>query len=185
VLGGEAGIGKSALLEHVATQAQRCRVLFGAGVEADTELAFAALHQVLSPLLGRVDRLLPPQRDAVNVALGLLAAPPPDRFLVALAVLNLLSDAASEQPVVCLIDDEQWLDRASAHALALAARRLDAAFGQPCTSRGRFRPPPPPVADAGRPAWPPGASAEDDRQRSECANRPGAPATWRMRRRPP
>jgi hypothetical protein len=126
VLRGEAGIGKSALLEHVATQAEGCRVLAGAGVQADTELAFAALHQVLSPLLGGVDRLPAPQRDAVRVAFGLLAAPPPDRFLVALAVLNLLSDAASEQPILCLIDDEQWLDKASVHALAFAARRLDA-----------------------------------------------------------
>jgi hypothetical protein len=101
-------------------------VLVGAGVEADTELAFAALHQVLSPLLGGVARLPPPQRDAVKVAFGLLAAPPPDRFLVALAVLNLLSDAASTQPIVCLIDDEQWLDKASVHALAFVARRLGA-----------------------------------------------------------
>jgi hypothetical protein len=103
VLCGEAGIGKSALLEHVATQAEGCRVLAGAGVQADTELAFATLHQVLTPLLGGADRLPAPQRDAVKVAFGLLAAPP-DRFLVALAVLNLLSDAASEQPILCLID---------------------------------------------------------------------------------
>jgi hypothetical protein len=104
VLRGEAGIGKSALLEHVATQAEGCRVLAGAGVQADTELAFATLHQVLTPLLGGADRLPAPQRDAVKVEFGLLAAPPPDRFLVALAVLNLLSDAASEQPILCLID---------------------------------------------------------------------------------
>jgi DNA-binding CsgD family transcriptional regulator len=126
VLRGEAGIGKSALLEHLASQAQGCRVLVGTGVQADTELAFAALHQVLGPLLGRVDRLPPPQRDAMKVAFGLLAAPLPDPFLVALAVLTLLSDAASEQPIICLIDDEQWLDKASVHALALVARRLDA-----------------------------------------------------------
>jgi predicted ATPase len=126
VLRGEAGIGKSALLEQVATQAEGCRVLAGAGVQADMELPFAALHQVLGPLLGGVDRLPPPQRDAVKVAFGLLAATPPDRFMVALAVLTLLSDAASEGPIVCLIDDEQWLDQASVHALAFVARRLDA-----------------------------------------------------------
>ncbi len=77
-------------------------------------------------MLGGADRLPAPQRDAVKVAFGLLAAPPPDRFLVALAVLNLLSDAASVQPILCLVDDEQWLDKASVHALAFAARRLDA-----------------------------------------------------------
>jgi DNA-binding NarL/FixJ family response regulator len=126
VLRGEAGIGKSALMEHVAARAEGCRVLVGVGVQADTELAFAALHQVLSPLLGGVDRLPPPQRDAVKVAFGLLAAPPPDRFLVGLAVLNLLSHAASEEPILCLIDDEQWLDKASVHALAFVARRLEA-----------------------------------------------------------
>jgi DNA-binding CsgD family transcriptional regulator len=126
VLRGEAGIGKSALLEVLASQTAGCRVLVGAGVQADTELAFAALHQVLGPLLGGVDRLPAPQRDALRVAFGLLAAPPPDRFLVALAVLSLLSDAASEQPIVCLIDDEQWLDKESVHALAFVSRRLDA-----------------------------------------------------------
>jgi hypothetical protein len=77
-------------------------------------------------MLGGVDRLPAPRRDAVKVAFGLLAAPPPDRFLVALAVLNLLSDAASVQPILCLVDDEQWLDKASVHALAFVARRLDA-----------------------------------------------------------
>jgi hypothetical protein len=95
VLRGEAGIGKSALLEYAATQAEGCRLLAGAGVEADTEIAFVALHQVLCPLLTGVDRLPPPQRDAVKVAFGLLTAPAPDRFLVALAVLSLLSEAAS------------------------------------------------------------------------------------------
>ncbi len=126
VLRGEAGIGKSALLEHIARQADGCRVLVGAGVQADTELAYAGLHQILGPLMSGVDQLPLLQRDAMRVVFGELAAPRPDRFLVGLAVLNLLSGAASEQPVVCLVDDEQWLDKASVQALAFVARRLDA-----------------------------------------------------------
>ena len=126
VLRGEAGIGKSALLRHIAGQANGCRLLVAAGVQADMELAFAGLHHILGALMGGIDRLPHPQRDAMRVAFGMLAAPPPDRFLLGLAVLNLLSAAASEQPVVCLIDDEQWLDRASVQVLAFVARRLDA-----------------------------------------------------------
>jgi hypothetical protein len=96
------------------------------GVEAEQELAFAALHQVCAPMLDRLDRLPVPQRDALNTAFGLSAGNPPDRFMVGLGVLGLLSDLAREEPVLCLVDDAQWLDRASAQVLGFAARRVRA-----------------------------------------------------------
>jgi DNA-binding CsgD family transcriptional regulator len=124
VLRGEAGIGKTALLEHLAAAAEGCRIARAAGVESEMELAFAALHTLCAPMLGRLARLPSPQRDALNTAFGMSAGPPPDRFLVGLAVLSLLADGAEEQPVVCVVDDAQWLDRASAQTLAFVARRL-------------------------------------------------------------
>jgi hypothetical protein len=127
VLHGEAGVGKSALLDRLAEQAaQDCRVLRAAGVESEMELAFATLHQLCVPMLGRLDDLPEPQRDALRTAFGISAGPPPDRFLVAMAVLSLLSDVADERPLLLLIDDEQWLDQASADVLALIAGRLKA-----------------------------------------------------------
>ena len=96
------------------------------GVQSEMELAFAGLHQLCAPMLGRAERLPVPQRDALRTAFGLAAGPPPDRFLVGLAVLSLLSEVAGERPLICLVDDEQWLDRASAQALGFAARRLAA-----------------------------------------------------------
>ena len=124
VLRGESGIGKTALLEYLRDRASGCRIARVAGIESEMELAFAGLQQVCAPLLGRVERLPVPQREAVSTAFGLSAGDAPDRFLVGLAVLTLLADAAEEQPLVCLIDDAQWLDRASAQALAFVARRL-------------------------------------------------------------
>jgi DNA-binding CsgD family transcriptional regulator len=125
VLRGEAGVGKSALLRHVAGAASGgCRVVHAAGVESEMELAFAGLHALCAPMLGRLGRLPNPQRDALTTAFGLSAGPPPDRFLVALAVLSLLADIAEEQPLVCIVDDAQWLDRVSAQTLAFVARRL-------------------------------------------------------------
>ncbi len=121
VLRGEPGIGKTALLEYATGRAFGLRLVRCAGVQSEMELPFAGLHQLCAPLLGRLDPLPEPQRDALRVALGLAAGPPADRFLVALAVLSLLSEAA---PVLCLIDDAQWLDRASAQALGFVARRL-------------------------------------------------------------
>jgi predicted ATPase len=94
------------------------------GVESEMELAFAGLHQLCVPMLGRLDGLPDPQRDALQTAFGLSPGAVPDRFLVGLAVLSLLSDAAEERPLLCVVDDAQWLDRASAQALAFAARRL-------------------------------------------------------------
>ena len=124
VLRGEAGIGKTALLEHLSAAAEGCRIVRAAGVESEMELAFASLHALCAPMLGRLGQLPLPQRDALNTAFGLSAGPPPDRFLVGLAVLSLLADAAEEQPLVCIVDDAQWLDRVSVQALAFVARRL-------------------------------------------------------------
>ena len=124
VLCGEAGLGKTALLEYVSKRASGCRIARAAGVESEMELAFAGLHQLCAPMLGRLDRLPAPQRDALGTAFGLRAGDAPDRFLVGLGALTLLSDAAETQPVVCLVDDAQWLDQASRQALAFVARRL-------------------------------------------------------------
>ena len=124
VVRGEAGVGKTALLEYVAEQASGCRIVRVAGVESEMELAFAGLHQLCAPMLDGLDGLSGPQRDALRVAFGLGGGDAPDRFLVALAALSLLADAAEHQPLVCLVDDAQWLDRASAQALAFVARRL-------------------------------------------------------------
>ena len=124
VLRGDAGIGKSVLLDYVRLRATGCRVMRAVGVQSEMELPFAALHQLCAPLLDRLERAPAPQREALRTAFGLSAGPAPDRFLVGLAVLGLLSEAAEEQPLVWLIDDAQWLDRVSAQALAFAARRL-------------------------------------------------------------
>src|SRR5580704_13500246 len=126
VLSGEAGVGKTALLDYVAGHAAGCRVVRAAGVQSEMELAFAGLQQLCKPLLDHLDRLPGPQGEALAIAFGLSAWPAPDRFLVGLAVLGLLSGAAGERPLICLVDDEQWLDDASAQALGFAARRLDA-----------------------------------------------------------
>src|SRR6516162_7214500 len=124
VLRGEAGIGKTALLGYLSAVAKGCRVIRIAGVESEMELAFAGLHALCAPMLGRVGQLPVPQRDALNTAFGMSAGPPADRFLVGLAILSLLADAAEEQPLVCLVDDAQWLDRVSVQTLAFVARRL-------------------------------------------------------------
>jgi DNA-binding CsgD family transcriptional regulator len=124
VLRGEEGVGKSALLAYLLERAGGCRIARVVGVESELELAFAGLHQLCAPWLDRLERLPGPQRDALGTAFGLSAGDAPDRFLVGLAVLGLLSDAAAERPVVCVVDDVQWLDRASAQTLAFVARRL-------------------------------------------------------------
>ncbi|WP_035869674.1 ATP-binding protein, partial [Kitasatospora cheerisanensis] len=126
VVHGEAGIGKTALLDELAAGAGPARVLRTTGIEAESDLPFAALHQLLRPALDRLGRLPGPQADALRTAFGLAAPTGQDRFLTGLAVLTLLSEYAGEDPVLCLVDDAQWLDRASLDALAFAARRLDA-----------------------------------------------------------
>ncbi|PWK83549.1 regulatory LuxR family protein [Lentzea atacamensis] len=124
VLRGEAGIGKSALVEHLVESASSCRVARAVGVESQMELAFAGVHQLCAPMMTHLDRLPGPQRDALAVAFGLSAGSVPDRFMVGLAVLSLLAEAAEERPLVCVVDDAQWLDRVSAQTLAFVARRL-------------------------------------------------------------
>src|SRR5579872_3738517 len=126
VVRGEPGIGKTALLDYLAAGATGCRVARAPGVQSEMELAFAALHQLCAPMLDRLDLLPDPQREALGTAFGITSGPPPDRFLIGLAVLSLLSDTAGKMPLLCLIDDQQWLDRASAQVLAFVARRLDA-----------------------------------------------------------
>lgn len=126
VLHGEAGVGKTALLDYVAGHAPGCRVARTAGVQSEMELPFAGVHQLCAPMLDRLDRLPAPQRDALRTAFGMRAGPTPDRFLIALATLSLLSEVASDEPLICLVDDHQWLDFASALMLAFAARRLGA-----------------------------------------------------------
>ncbi len=121
---GEPGVGKSALLDYLVQSASGCRVARAAGIEYEMELAYAGLHQLCAPMLGLRERLPGPQRDALETAFGLSSGPPPDRFVVGLAVLGLLSEVAEEQPLICVIDDAQWLDGASALALAFVARRL-------------------------------------------------------------
>jgi DNA-binding CsgD family transcriptional regulator len=124
VLRGEAGIGKTALLQYLAEQASSFRIAQVAGVESDMELAFASLQQLCAPLLGGLDVLPEPQRDALLVAFGRGAGPTPDRFLVGLAALSLMAAAAAEKPLLCVVDDVQWLDQVSAQTLAFVARRL-------------------------------------------------------------
>ena len=124
VVRGDAGVGKSALLEYLAERATDCRIVRTLGVESEMELAFAGLHQLCTPLLDRLASLPEPQQDALATAFGLRAGAPPDRFMVSLAVLSLVGAAAEERPLVCLVDDAQWLDRASAQVLGFVARRL-------------------------------------------------------------
>src|SRR6516164_7652951 len=129
VVHGDPGVGKTALLEYLAARACRCRVARMAGVQSEMELAFAGLHQLCAPMLEHLEhmeRLPVPQRDALLTVFGISAGPPPDRFLVGLAVLSLLSEVAGEQALICVVDDQQWLDHASAQALGFMARRLAA-----------------------------------------------------------
>ncbi len=126
LLRGEAGIGKTALLEHAAEAAQHMRIVQVTAVQSEMELDFAALHQLLVPFLGSLKRLPRPQREALGSAFGLVGGTEPDRFLVGIAALTMITEAAAHQPILCLIDDVQWLDKASVDALGFVARRLSA-----------------------------------------------------------
>ncbi|TWF74575.1 AAA ATPase-like protein [Pseudonocardia hierapolitana] len=126
VLRGEAGAGKSALLDHLAEHVRTGRVTRAAGVEPESEIAYSALQHLCAPLLRHLDRLPGPQRDALATAFGLGSGDPPEALLVGLAVLGLFAEAASEQPLVCIVDDVQWVDRMSEVILTFVARRLDA-----------------------------------------------------------
>ena len=124
VLRGDAGVGKSALLAYVSGRVAGWRVARALGVESEMELAYSGLHQLCAPVLDHLGRLPVPQRDALATVFGLSAGPAPDRFLVGLAVLSLLAEAAEQRPLICIVDDAQWLDQASAQVLAFVARRL-------------------------------------------------------------
>src|SRR5580704_5372818 len=124
VMRGEPGVGKTALLDWAVESAAGLRVARVAGVESEMELAFAGLQQLCAPMLDKLADLPDPQRAALGVAFGLETGEAPDRFLVGLATLSLLSEVAGQQPLLCVVDDAQWLDRASAQVLAFVARRL-------------------------------------------------------------
>src|ERR687890_671290 len=124
VLHGEAGVGKTALLRYCAQQASGFHVASVAGVECDMELPFAALQQLCASMLGRSDTLPIHQQTVLRVAFGLSSGDAPNRFLVALAALSLLAEVAAERPLLCVVDDAQWLDAESAQVLGFVARRL-------------------------------------------------------------
>ena len=124
VLRGEAGIGKTALLQYLIGSAAGFKVVRAVGVESEMELAYASLHQLCGPMLDRLGRLPAPQLEALEIVFGLSAGAAPDRFLVGLGVLGLFSEVSEERPLLCVIDDAQWLDQASALTLAFVARRL-------------------------------------------------------------
>ncbi len=128
VVRGEAGVGKTALLEYAVQSASDLRVVRAAGVESEMELPFATLHQVCAPMLDHLEQLPLPQREALQIVFGLSSGPAPDGFLVGLAVLTLLSEVAEERSILCVVDDAHWLDHASARTLAFVARRL---FAEP------------------------------------------------------
>jgi predicted ATPase len=126
VLRGQAGAGKSALLQDAVAQASDMQVLEARGIESEAELAFAGLHQLLRPALGQLEGLPPPQATALRAAFGLEQGRGDDRFLVSVAVLSMLAEAAERQPVLGVVDDAHWLDEASTNALVFVARRLEA-----------------------------------------------------------
>ena len=128
VVRGDPGVGKTVLLEYLAGRASGagCRVARAVGVQSEMELAFAGLHQLCAPILDHLERIPVPQHEALRTAFGVAAGPAPDRFFVGLAMLSLLSEVAGERPLICVIDDEQWLDRASVQALGFVGRRLGA-----------------------------------------------------------
>src|SRR5215469_3654407 len=124
VVRGEAGIGKTALLDYLVASVPELTVVRAVGVESEMELAYASLHQLCVPLLDRLDRLPDPQRQALEIVFGISSGGAPDRFLVGLAVLSLFAAVAEERPLLCVVDDAQWLDRTSGLTLAFVARRL-------------------------------------------------------------
>ena len=124
VLRGGPGIGKTALLRHLTGQASGFQVIRGSGIESEMELAFAGLHQLCAPMLDRLGSLAEPQQRALSIAFGLASGHNPDRFLVGLGALSLMAEMSEERPLLCVVDDAQWLDQASAQVLGFVGRRL-------------------------------------------------------------
>ena len=139
VLRGEAGVGKTALLRYAAARAVGTTVLSVTGIEAESDLDFAGLHSLVRPIVGLLPRLPAPQRDALAAGLGLMPAAGSDRFLVSAGVLSLLAEAAEECPLLCVIDDAQWLDTPSADALVFTARRVGCRGNRLPVRRPRWR----------------------------------------------
>ena len=143
VVRGEAGAGKTALLDYLAERAGSGRVIRAAGVEPEAEIAYAGLQQIVAPLMGHLDRLAEPQRAALSTAFGMSTGPAPEALIIGLAVLGLLAEGAAEKPLVCVVDDVQWMDRMSEVVLTFVARRLDAesvalVFGARCQGEERI-----------------------------------------------
>ena len=168
VVRGDPGVGKSVLLDHLAGRASGsgCRVARAVGVQSEMELPYAGLHQLCVPMLEHLDSIPVPQHDALRTAFGTAAGPVPDQFFVGLAVLSLLSEVAGECPLICVIDDGQWLDRASVQALGFVARRLAA------DPVGRGVRGPRPGRGAGRAA----GAGSDGAVRQRCAGAAGLSA---------
>ncbi|WP_127502635.1 BREX system ATP-binding domain-containing protein [Actinoplanes solisilvae] len=136
VMRGEAGSGKTALISYVSARAQKLQVLPVAGVESEQEMPYGGLHQLLAPLLGHLERLPAPQCEALSTVFGLNTGPMPDRLMVGLATLTLLAEASTDRPLICLVDNVQWLDSTTAYVLSFVARRLSAdAVGLLCATR--------------------------------------------------
>ncbi len=166
VLRGEAGIGKTALLEHLGASASGFRVARAAGVESEMELPHAALHQLCAPFADRIDGLPGPQRDALGTAFGRHGGDAPSPFLVGLAVLGLLSDVADEKPLLLIVDDAQWLDEASSQTLAFVARRLGA---ESVAMVVAMRDPPERTTSVGSTSW--SSAASGSATRVPCSRR--------------
>lgn len=126
VIHGAAGVGKTALLNYIAGHSKGCQIARTGGVQSEMELPFAGLHQLCGPHVSRIDRLPTPQRQALAIVFGVADGAPPDMFMIGLSVLGLLSEVARDKPLLCLVDDQQWLDHASIQVLAFVARRLGA-----------------------------------------------------------
>jgi hypothetical protein len=146
VLRGDAGVGKSALLAYLSDRAANLRVATAVGVESEMELAYSGLHQLCGPMLDHLDRLPAPQREALATVFGLSAGPAPDRFLVGLASLTLFAEVAEEQPLICIVDDAQWLDSASAQIIGFVGRRLLAERARLLSAHGHWERRPPRAA---------------------------------------
>ena len=167
VIRGEPGIGKTALLRHAARQAAGLQIREVEGVEAEMELPFAGIHRLCAPLFDRLKVLAEPQQNAMRVAFGISSGAAPNTFLVAVAVLSLLCACAEERPLLCLVDDAQWLDAASLQCLGFVARRL---LAEPVAMVFALREPSPPARSTACHSW--RSAASTSRTRVPCCREP-------------